>query len=92
MGYKMKPISLLASALGLAASLSAGAQELSPNQQLLAAARQGNLAAVARLLDSGAAVDSRNRIGDTTLMIALKSGNTGIPVIDAGMRQLWTTG
>src|SRR5437870_10672122 len=52
----------------------AGAQDLSPNAQLLVAARQGDLAAAKRLLEGGAAVNSRNRLGDTPLLIALKNG------------------
>ena len=64
----------IASALGLLLAHSALAQDLSPNAQLLAAARQGDLPAVTRLLDAGAAVDSRNRLGDTPLLIALKNG------------------
>src|SRR5262245_36063682 len=77
----MKRARLIASALVLFAAFPALAQDLSPNQQLLAAARQGDLKTVTRLLDAGAAVDSRNRIGDTTLMIALKSGNPGIAML-----------
>src|SRR6266581_5057351 len=65
----------LALSLCLLASVSAGAQDLSPNAQLLVAARQGDLAAVKRLLEGGAAVNSRNRLGDTPLLIALKNGN-----------------
>src|SRR6266436_3104382 len=70
----MKGVRALALALGLVACHSAGAQDLSPNAQLLVAARQGDLGAVARLLDAGAAVNSRNRLGDTPLLIALKNG------------------
>src|SRR5437870_12865412 len=64
----------LALSLCLLAPVSAGAQDLSPNAQLLAAARQGDLAAAKRLLDGGAAVNSRNRLGETPLSIALKNG------------------
>src|SRR5439155_8933325 len=70
----MSAVRGLALALGVLAALSAGAQDLSPNAQLLAAARQGDLAAAKRLLDAGAAVNSRNRLGDTPLLIALKNG------------------
>src|SRR5207247_9694397 len=62
----------LALSLCLLAPVSAGAQDLSPNAQLLAAARQGDLAAAKRLLDGGAAVNSRNRLGGTPVLIALK--------------------
>src|SRR5437899_12095204 len=65
----------LALCLCLLAPVSAGAQDLSPNAQLLAAARQGDLAAAKRLLEGGAAVNSRNRLGVTPLLIALKNGN-----------------
>src|SRR2546425_11336909 len=68
----------LALSLCLLAPVSAGAQDLPPNAQLLVAARQGDTAAVTRLLDDGAAVNSRNRLGDTPLMIALKNGHKGM--------------
>src|SRR5437879_12216858 len=64
----------LALSLCLLAPVSAGAQDLSPNAQILVAARQGDLAAAKRLLEGGAAVNSRNRLGDTPLLIALKNG------------------
>ena len=64
----------LALSLCLLAPVSAGAQDLSPNAQILVAARQGDLAAAKRLLEDGAAVNSRNRLGDTPLLIALKNG------------------
>src|SRR6266705_3687623 len=65
----------LALSLCLLAPVSAGAQDLSPNARLLAAARQGDLTAAKRLLEGGAALNSRNRLGDTPLLIALKSGH-----------------
>ena len=37
---------------------------------------RGDQAAVTRLLDEGAAIDSRNRIGDTPLISACKKGMT----------------
>ena len=46
------------------------------NEQLLGAVREGDQAAVTRLLDEGAAIDSRNRIGDTALISACKKGLT----------------
>src|SRR5260221_6946371 len=63
----------LALSLCLLAPVSAGAQDLSPSAQLLVAARQDDLAAVKRLLDGGAAVNARNPLGDTPLLIALKN-------------------
>src|SRR3974377_2176237 len=78
MGFKMRLAQGFATASMLLAAFSAGAQDLSPNPQLLAGARQGDLAGVTRLLDAGAAVDSRNRIGDTALMIALKNNYTAV--------------
>ena len=74
----MKLVHWFASALSLLVAHSALAQNLSPNAQLLVAARQGDTAAVTRLLDGGAAVNSRNRLGDTPLMIALKNGHKGM--------------
>src|SRR2546427_9684458 len=64
--------------LCLLAPVSAGAQDLSPNAQLLVAARQGDLASAKRLLEGGAAGDSRHRLGDTPLLVALESGNGGM--------------
>src|SRR5882672_594132 len=52
------------------------ADNLSVNEQLLAAARSNDDAGVMRALDAGAAVDSRNRIGDTALISACKKGLT----------------
>ena len=52
------------------------ANDLSVNEQLLAAARSNDEAGVTRALDAGAAVDSRNRIGDTALISACKKGLT----------------
>jgi ankyrin repeat protein len=50
------------------------ADDLSVNEKLLAAVRANDDAGVARALDMGAAVDSRNRIGDTPLISACKKG------------------
>ena len=45
------------------------------NAQLLVAARQGDLPAVTRALERGAAPDSRNRLGKTVLLLACEKGN-----------------
>ena len=45
------------------------ASNTSLNAQLLVAARQSDLAAVAQALDRGAAPNSRNRLGKTVLQI-----------------------
>src|SRR5580698_9090147 len=52
----------------------ARADDQSVNEKLLAAARSGDLARVTGTLDEGAAIDSRNRIGDTALISACKKG------------------
>jgi ankyrin repeat protein len=68
-------------ALGaVAAVLSNGAQAQAPthpnlNAQLLVAARQGDLNALERSIASGAAPNSRNRLGKTALLIAAEKGN-----------------
>jgi len=56
------------------------------NAELLQAARRGSEATVRTLLDQGAAVDSRNRLGDTPLNIAAKNGHThlGLYLIERG--------
>jgi uncharacterized protein len=65
---------------------SASAQDLGPNARLLAAARAGDHAAVVRALGEGAAVDSRNRLGETALVVALKRERPDIAraLIEAG--------
>src|SRR3989442_4879172 len=68
----------LALSLCLLAPVSAGAQDLSPNAQLLVAARQSDLASAKRLLEGGAAGDSRHRPGDNPLPLALESGERGL--------------
>jgi ankyrin repeat protein len=69
-------------------ALHATAQPLtdpSPNAQLLVATREGQLVRVKELLERGAMVNSRNRIGKTPLLIACEKGNTpiGIALIEA---------
>ena len=49
--------------------------ELSLNAQLVAGARNGDEALVRRALEAGAAPNSRNRAGDTALMIFIRKGN-----------------
>ena len=72
---------VIAAGLGTGATVSAQAQAssvspLSLNAQLLVSAREGNVAQVARLLDQGAAVNSRNRLGKTPLLMACEKGST----------------
>ena len=58
---------------------SAFAQDYVPvNLQLLTAARAGDLAAVQRLLGDGAAINARNRLGETPLMVAIKRGHDAL--------------
>lgn len=52
--------------------------ELSLNAQLLTGARDGDEALVRRALDAGAAPNSRNRTGDTALIIFIRKGNTAM--------------
>lgn len=61
--------------LGLAipATLLLGADD--PGEQLLAAARKGDAAAVKQLLDQGANVNSKNRYGSTALFFACDRGH-----------------
>ena len=58
--------------------LVAFAQEWELNRDMLLAARRGDEAAVIKLLDGGANLDSRNRLGDTALNMAAKNGNTAL--------------
>src|SRR3954471_1362935 len=50
----------------------AAEQDLSVNARLLIAARDGDAPALERALKAGAAINSRNRLGETVLLIALK--------------------
>jgi uncharacterized protein len=50
------------------------ADDMGINEKLLAAVRANDDAGVVRALELGAAVDSRNRIGDTPLISACKKG------------------
>ncbi|MEO8487049.1 MAG: ankyrin repeat domain-containing protein [Betaproteobacteria bacterium] len=79
----MKPLSVLVQTLApiLAAMLAFGGanpaaaqatSNESTNARLLVSARTGDDAGVARALAAGAAVDSRNRLGETALVVALK--------------------
>src|SRR5256885_13980332 len=65
----------LALSLCLLAPVSAGAQDLSPNAQILVAARQGDLAAAKRLLEDGAAGEPPHPPGGTPPPIALEDGH-----------------
>src|SRR5690242_2680824 len=60
--------------LALVAPLARGTsdEQLATNARLLASARSDDAAGVTRALHEGAAVDSRNRVGETGLLIALK--------------------
>jgi len=71
---------LIGAALVLAAA-AAQAQTININQDLLAAARRGSLEEVGRLLDQGAAINSKNRIGDTPLIMAAKNGKTALALL-----------
>src|SRR5574338_251232 len=64
-----------------AAATAALADSININQDLLAAVRRGSLDGVRELLDHGAAVNSRNRIGDTPLVTAAKNGNTALAML-----------
>ena len=62
------------------------AQDWSINARLLAAARAGDEAGLVRALADGAAVNARNRIGETALVIALKNDQPALAMrmLDAG--------
>src|ERR1041384_3559547 len=79
-----RPLILLLCALHTAALAQQAA--INVNAELLQAARRGNEATVRTLLDQGAVLDSRNRLGDTPLNIAAKNGHTrlGLLLIERG--------
>jgi ankyrin repeat protein len=60
--------------------------ELSVNARLLAAARNDDAAGIDRALRDGAAIDSRNRLGESALLIVLKRHrpDLALRLIDAG--------
>jgi len=59
--------------LSLVVTAHAADEDLSVNARLLMAARTADAGWVARALDAGAAVNSRNRLGETALVIVLKN-------------------
>jgi ankyrin repeat protein len=64
-----------------------GSQEnLSTNARFLLAARDGDAAALSREMSAGAAVNSRNRLGETALVIVLKKDRVDLAevLIEAG--------
>jgi len=63
------------------------AQDWSINARLLAAARAGDEGGLVRALADGAAVNARNRIGETALVIALKNDQPAVAMrmLDAGV-------
>jgi uncharacterized protein len=91
MVHRMKPVLLLALCAccmaGLAAAQTAADPEnLSTNARLLVAARNGDASALKRELAAGASVTSRNRLGESALVIVLKKERADLATIllDAG--------
>ena len=81
------PLLVLAVASLLALPAHAADDEnLTVNARLLVSARNADAAGVERALKDGAAVNSRNRLGESVLIIALKRNQLGIAktMIDAG--------
>jgi ankyrin repeat protein len=67
-------------------ALAAGEEDLSVNARLLVYVKNGDVPNVERSLKEGASVDSRNRIGESALVIALKKNDLKIAqlMLDAG--------
>jgi ankyrin repeat protein len=67
-------------------SLHAQSQDLSVNARLLAYARNGDQTGIDRALADGASPNARNRLGETVLLIALKTDRPALArqMIDAG--------
>src|ERR1700704_4753834 len=72
--------SLFYALLFVASAYGQDATELSLNAQLLAGAGNGDEALVRRALEAGAAPNSRNRAGDTALIMFIRKGNA--PMVD----------
>src|SRR4029453_11204476 len=84
---KMPAAKLLCAVLLCALHTVALAQQAANiNAELLQAVRRGAEATVRALLDQGASLESRNRLGDTPLNIAAKNGHTrlGLLLIERG--------
>ncbi|PUA17508.1 ankyrin [Glaciimonas sp. PCH181] len=58
----------------LSCSINAAEDQADLNRQALAAGRSGNVSNFKSLIEQGAAPDTRNRVGDSLLMTAIKSG------------------
>src|SRR4051812_49661548 len=58
-----------------------GADKINENGQLVIAARAGNTARVGALLQAGAAVNSRDRNGDSPLNMAAAKGNVELATV-----------
>ncbi len=69
---------LAAAVLALCTSAGAAEQDLSINARLLLAARSGDTASLDSALQSGAAADARNRLGETARLGALKRGDAAM--------------
>jgi hypothetical protein len=85
--FPVLALTLVATAfLGPHARAIAAEQDLSVNARLLLAARNADPAALARELGQGAAVNARNRLGETALLIALKKNELGMAktMLEAG--------
>jgi ankyrin repeat protein len=61
-------------------------EDLSVNARLLVSARGADRPGIERALQQGAAVDSRNRLGESALIVVLKSNHPDLarPLLDAG--------
>jgi uncharacterized protein len=79
--------SILAALLAMAATgVQASDDDLPLNAKLLVAARNADGPAIARALQQGAAVNSRNRLGESALIIVLKKDRVDLArvLLDAG--------
>src|SRR5437762_242689 len=74
--YRVRFVAAIAAALAFAAS--AADSDLSVNARLLLAARGSDAPALERALQGGASPDSRNRFGETAMLIALKKKDVEI--------------
>src|ERR1700741_1911163 len=67
---------------GCAAATGVAAQQaININAELLAAARRGDTELARSLLEQGAAINSRNRLGDTMLLIAVKNAQRPLALL-----------
>src|SRR4051812_1033675 len=74
-------LAIAVATMSMSAGAQQGADKINENGQLVIAARAGNTPRVTALLQGGAAVNSRDRNGDTPLNMAAAKGNAELATV-----------